>query len=379
LIQSIPILHSEVPVFLQNDVALDAERPEYHRVRLQPAWTSSTTPGSEKSSAVVFHAHSTGIQQSSRLASLLNAEALVLLPQATAEKRKIEAGTAFWALLLRDNPLFPRVRLGESRHMAQLVSRGRKSRSQSHDHGSSPTSASGAGSRRQIVVEVILLRCTRTPNVTDASLSNDGTPVDDNFQELCRQVSLTLSRPGTTPVKIAPSSRTHTYANETTAPETVWNKFILGSPAQTTASLTSSGTSEVPCDIQIVVYEGPLLAQLQLASYLKSTALSKLAPALAMDARHGIASRFSSTACLFEVVVGVSASSLPRPCPQPAATASSNVKPSPQADGSPAFDDAPREDHYRLVLLLPMVGLTGALESVRRQIRHGVRVAQGFH
>jgi molybdenum cofactor synthesis domain-containing protein len=370
LVQSLPVLHSEVPVILQNDVVLDAERPEYHRVRLEPVW-----PSTENTNRVVFHARSTGVQQSSRLTSLLNADALVLLPQASPENRKVVAGTLFWALLLRDNPLFPRLRLGESRHMMMpLVPAGNVSGDedavwyQSRElDAASPTAVDSRSNRhRPLLVEVVLLRCTKSPRAISAPLLKAVIAETDNdFAELCRQVQSALRGPGTNEVEIAASSRTYTYSSESTPPEAVWNQAGV------------AATTDSDCDVLVVAYQGPLLPQLRLAAYLKCNALSKLAPALAMDARQGIAATTahssSSAAYLFEVVVGVAGTSS-------SADASAGSPPRVKSDACPAdHDELSHQRGNRLVLLLPLEGLPGALESIRRQISHGVRVAQGSH
>jgi molybdenum cofactor synthesis domain-containing protein len=374
LVEDLPVLHAEVPVVLQDDLALDAERPEYHRVRLEPPWaapTSSTAgPG-----GTAFLARSTGPQQSSRLASLLGADALVPLPRASSQHAKAAAGSAHWALLLEDNPLFPRLRLAESRHMAGGGTAAAE-RSRSRPNGgpaaaaAPPPAAAGDSRRRPMVVDVVLLRCARAPRAGDpapapapgaaagAAGAAETDKDDSDVEQLCRQVQSALGGAAPSDVQIAASRRACSYPSESAPPEAVWGQVVASAPRR--------------CDVQVVAYRGPLAPQLRLASHLRS-ALPKLAPALAMDARRGIASSAaghssSSAAYLFEVVVGVAGA----PTSSREAPAES---PPPPASGD---DDAATGDQgSRLVLLLPREGAASALESVRRQIRHGVRVAQG--
>jgi molybdenum cofactor synthesis domain-containing protein len=369
LVEDLPVLHAEVPVVLRDDLALDAERPEYHRVRLEPSWTTASAgPG------VVFLARSTGAQQSSRLASLLGADALVPLPRASCQHGKAAAGSAHWALLLEDNPLFPRLRLAESRHMAAGGAAAERSRSPPNGGPAAaaaaaaaappPPAAAGEPRRRPMVVDVVLLRCARAPQAGDPAEAPppdaeaaDTDKDDPDLEELCRQVRSALGGAAPSDVEIAASRRACSYPSESAPPEAVWGQVVAPAPRR--------------CDVQVVAYRGPLAPQLRLASHLRS-ALPKLAPALAMDARRGIASASaghspSSAAHLFEVVVGVAEASSPPP-------------PASSSDAPPAAPGAATGDlGSRLVLLLPLEGAASALESVRRQIRHGVRVAQGGH
>jgi hypothetical protein len=82
-------VHPEVQVKLAHDFQLDAERPKYHRVTLQMSVDGS------------YQASSTGVQRSSRLASLRDAEGLLVLPQASSAKSKAFAGETYTVLLLR--------------------------------------------------------------------------------------------------------------------------------------------------------------------------------------------------------------------------------------------------------------------------------------
>ena len=105
-------VHPEIQATLTHDINLDAERPEYHRVVVAVAPNGS------------FTVTSTGIQQSSRLMSLRDADGLLVLPKGTADQAKASAGQKYTVLLLRDLPLVPRKQLSESRHLS-LVKPGR--------------------------------------------------------------------------------------------------------------------------------------------------------------------------------------------------------------------------------------------------------------
>jgi gephyrin len=89
-------LHPQLTVVLAgNNIKLDPERPEYHRAILLNV--------DDKSGAV--HAYSTGNQRSSRLLSMLSANALLFLPQGPGV---IEVGAQVQALLIRPLTAAPR-------------------------------------------------------------------------------------------------------------------------------------------------------------------------------------------------------------------------------------------------------------------------------
>jgi molybdenum cofactor synthesis domain-containing protein len=336
LVEEMPVLHPEVPVTLQSDVVLDAERPEYHRVQLRPNFGESGT--------ITFEAHSTGVQQSSRLASMRNAHALVLLPQATPDQRKVAKGTSSRALLLDDSSgMFPRLRLGESHHVKQAGVDRSETRGTADDSQSSPATVTSAP--RLLAVELVLVRC-----VKPTGAESNPPP---NMSDLVRHVEQALSNGPTFSSFTVVTSRTCTYAIDDFSPETVWDEAVRG----------GGDTTHRHVDVQIVAYVGPLVQQLRLAKHL-TTVLSKLAPALEMDARQGIASESSTVAALFDVVVGVV------DAPTPSSTTSK------ACIGAVASPGPESPKSCRVFLLLPLQGLSGALSNVRRQIRHAVKVAQ---
>jgi molybdenum cofactor synthesis domain-containing protein len=98
-------LHPEVTATLTHDVKLDTERPEYHRVSLAV------------SSDGRLEATTTGVQRSSRLMSMRDAQGLVVLPQgAVGGKTKALKGEEYTVLLLHDDPLH-RVQACDSMHL----------------------------------------------------------------------------------------------------------------------------------------------------------------------------------------------------------------------------------------------------------------------
>ncbi|KAL7520279.1 hypothetical protein ACHAWX_005013 [Stephanocyclus meneghinianus] len=78
-------VHEEVVAILSSDVALDKERPEYHRVSLErvpiPAHVGDNQFGKLYNQQYAYRASTTGVQRSSRVLSLRNADGLMLLPR----------------------------------------------------------------------------------------------------------------------------------------------------------------------------------------------------------------------------------------------------------------------------------------------------------
>jgi len=97
----------EVVARLAHDISLDFERPEYHRVTLK-----------FDASKKAWIATSTGVQRSSRLMSLRDSNALLVLPQGTPHKAKALAGENFPALLLGTD-LIPKITVSQSHHLNQ--------------------------------------------------------------------------------------------------------------------------------------------------------------------------------------------------------------------------------------------------------------------
>jgi molybdenum cofactor synthesis domain-containing protein len=97
--------HAEVQAILGHDITLDKERPEYHRATLRRRDDGE------------WQAHSTGVQRSSRLASLRDADALIALPQGTMDHPVASMGDKYTCILLRDIPAADRVQVCNSKHL----------------------------------------------------------------------------------------------------------------------------------------------------------------------------------------------------------------------------------------------------------------------
>ena len=91
-------VHAEIHAKLKNRVKLDVERPEYLRVKL----TTRVEHDVDGKTSIEFYAVSTGIQRSSRLMSMCDADGLMIMPQGIrSEKDYAEAGESFPVILLR--------------------------------------------------------------------------------------------------------------------------------------------------------------------------------------------------------------------------------------------------------------------------------------
>ena len=91
-------VHAEIHATLTNRVKLDVERPEYLRVKLSTRVVFDQN-GYE---SFLFEATSTGVQRSSRLMSMCDADGLMMLPQGIqGVKLFAEEGESYPVLLLR--------------------------------------------------------------------------------------------------------------------------------------------------------------------------------------------------------------------------------------------------------------------------------------
>lgn len=85
------LVHPEIEARLTHDIKLDAKRPEYHRVFL----TRKIGDIGE-----TYDAYSTGVQRSSRLMSLRDAQGLMLLPHVKGKKAVAHKGDIYPVLLM---------------------------------------------------------------------------------------------------------------------------------------------------------------------------------------------------------------------------------------------------------------------------------------
>lgn len=106
------LLSPEIYATLQHSVNLDATRPEYHRVTL----THKSDPN-----GLIFSACSTGIQRSSRLLSMIEADGLMILPQGSRTGKMIaNKGERYPVLIINKSfhdGLLRNIKLSESIHM----------------------------------------------------------------------------------------------------------------------------------------------------------------------------------------------------------------------------------------------------------------------
>jgi molybdenum cofactor synthesis domain-containing protein len=226
-------LHPEVTARLTHDAKLDTERPEYHRVSL-----TVTKDGS-------IEATSTGIQQSSRLLSLRDAQGLLVLPQGVAGgKTKALKGEEYTVLLLTNDSM-RRVQLCNSIHINK----------KSHK------------SFRIGVVHVVA----------------PGTDEDSDLQCVTDQVRTALSGTKSGPATITSAQ---SFSGR---PKEIFDVLLAGDNV----------------DLHVVtcaIYPGSFRANLEFSTQVCQR-LDKIADALALQIRRGAACE-DPTASLFETVVG---------------------------------------------------------------------------
>jgi molybdopterin molybdotransferase len=99
----------ELVATLTHDIKLDMERPEYHRVTLDVKHVNGN--------AMEYTATSTGVQRSSRLMSLRDAQGLLVIPRGTIQEPKVLAGQQYLVLLLEQSRYNLPVRVKDSRHL----------------------------------------------------------------------------------------------------------------------------------------------------------------------------------------------------------------------------------------------------------------------
>eukprot|EP00536_Pseudo-nitzschia_multiseries_P001691 jgi/Psemu1/283203/fgenesh1_pg.22_\ len=234
-------VHPEIEATLTHDVKLDAKRPEYHRVIL----TKSIGHAGE-----TYEALSTGVQRSSRLMSMRDAQGLMLLPHVKGVKRVARKGEAYPVLLLNNNFDKDPVRIRDSIHLRE-----RKGK---------PT--------KVCVIEVL-------PSGNPNSLLS-------NLEETCDRIQKSLTVPeGSSEVIV------------------VSNKSFSGSIEE----LYSFAVKATSGDVDLIVvscvrFSGSFQYHLDVSKTLRNR-LSKVANSLALQARMGAASQ-DPAAALFETVVG---------------------------------------------------------------------------
>jgi molybdopterin molybdotransferase len=315
------VVHTEISVRLAHDIKLDPERPEYHRVTLQP--------NSESDSSIRFIARSTGVQQSSRLLSIRDAEALLVLPQAHIQPRNISVAKAgeecFPCLLLQgfgSKSPFSRFCPSPPRVVNSI-------------HMNSTKRAS-----KQLRVNIL--------NVTAASRKESLEFEDVTIRERVLK-ALSGSKSGSVVAPIP--SRTFFYADG------AQDKDGLCKAMSDAAGHELVGTGMI--DLLVILfhqYPGSLAHHAELATMLRKQ-LSKVAESLALQARRGAGAQ-APASVLTETVAGFLPLQGSADCPS-------------QAPAGPTCCDG------TIVIALPEEGLDEGLGNVRGLLKHALKVARG--
>ena len=115
------LVHAEVKATLRQGVKLDASRPEYHRVKLEYIIN--------RDGNLELYAKSTGVQRSSRLMSMLDADGLMMLPRGVkGGKDRIDDGESHTVLLSRRGcqhsgiGVFGGIAVKDSLHLGRCIS-----------------------------------------------------------------------------------------------------------------------------------------------------------------------------------------------------------------------------------------------------------------
>ena len=231
-------VHPEIEAKLSHDIKLDAKRPEYHRVVLMK---------SNDSSNGTYHASSTGVQRSSRLMSLRDAQGLLLLPHVKGDKTIARQGESYPVLIINNSLGVQPIQLRDSIHM----------------------NGNNGKTMKVGIIEVI-------PSKYIKDLSN--------VEKVCSKVQQALNGSDTNVVVVT--------------------KRVFSDSLDT---LYSFVVDEMSADVDLIVvscvtFDGSFKHHLDVTSTLRQR-LSKVAKSMALQARQGSASQDPSTA-LFEVVVG---------------------------------------------------------------------------
>lgn len=270
-------VHPEMTAVLSHDVKLDVERPEYHRVTLSHQGTK-------------LIATSTGVQQSSRLMSVRDAEGLLLLPQATSQRTEAKNGEEFTLLLLR------------------------------HSHGSKVKDSLHLNSdmkSKSKSLHVAVVHVMNSPA--------DATNTSASLNQVSAVVKSALS------------------GSKSGAVDIISEKSFAGDVASLYDFCAQDGDNHDDLgsvDVLVIVCNSSFRYQLNVATELRHR-LTKVADALALQARQGAASECAASAVL-ETLVGYL----------------------PTGRGS-------------IVIMVPEQGLRGALENVRGLLKHALKVARG--
>lgn len=228
-------VHPEVTAKLSHNVKLDIERPEYHRVTLKT-----------ESNGNQLIATSTGVQQSSRLLSLRDAEGLLVLPQGAGNRMVASEGDEFTALLLNGGR---GVQVSKSQHLTLKP-------------------------KKSLQIDVI--------HVVDPLIELSGHVASLKDITAVAQSALSGSTSGSADV--------------------VSSTSFSGDAGQLFDFCTARIGPDSMIDIVVVVSRSSFRYHLDVANSLRQR-LAKVADSLALQARRGVASVHAASA-LFETVVG---------------------------------------------------------------------------
>jgi molybdenum cofactor synthesis domain-containing protein len=230
-------VHSERNAILSHDVKLDMERPEYHRVTL-------TTDSRDISR---YTATTTGIQQSSRLLSMRDAEGLLVLPHGNEKRSLARKGEIFTVLLLNDKQ---GVLVKNSHHLKHRI-------------------------RKSLRISLVYIH-------DRSDLQSDHATM---VQELGDRIKSTLTSFNNYDIDIV-SSVSYSGLADGLFENCIYN--------------TSDVNSEI--DVYILVSKTSFRYQIEIASNIRQR-LNKIADSIAIRARQGVTSDHPPNA-IFEVVVG---------------------------------------------------------------------------
>lgn len=317
------LVHSEVQTVLQRDMKLDMERPEYHRVTIDASPVDSGGGGGndddgDEDGTTTVRIASTGVQRSSRLMSLRDAEGLLVLPQGTANHPLAQAGETYTVLLLNANKK-RQIPVCQSQHLALP--------------------------KKKKLLGIAILR------VLPDELMGVALPTPDDLSDRVKS-ALSGSKSGSVAVVSL-----QVYTGEL---ETLYDCLSLLKVEEAKEEEADDEYEEAPTAIDMILvvcpkFHGSLHRHTLLAHLLRSK-LTKVADTLALQARRGAAAQDPITGSLFEVVVGY----LPRAVEKEQDASSDNN----------AVGDS-------LVVLLPEEGLDGALANVRGLLKHALAIARG--
>lgn len=237
------LVHPEIEASLTHDIKLDAKRPEYHRVTL----TRTITGNGE-----AYEAVSTGVQRSSRLMSLRDAQGLMLLPHAKGVKSVARKGESYPVLLLNNAFAKESVQMRDSIHLRKET-------------------------KKEMKVSVVQL-------VSSGKLDSD--VLSSKLEKTCDEVHRALNVNGSAFQPVIMSKRTFSDSLDKL------NSFLLEETPEDTDLLV----------VSCVKFSGAFQFHLDVAKKLRQQ-LSKVANSLALQARMGAASQDPTTA-VFETVVG---------------------------------------------------------------------------